>query len=175
MIISMPDPYSSGLGAIQPQAAAPQDVNRARMLKIYAAMGLDPTSPTADQVFEEITRVRPEQLQQGLGEWENANPIMNMLGRGAAKKMLNQENLNKYLQKASEIRTRREGFLPAAEAQYPGISAKYSPLIEQMRSVENKLSDPAALQRLNAWFQQIKRPSDIDKIPVESVTSRITP
>lgn len=158
-----------------PQETGPQsqeEIQYNRVLKLMAAMGLDPEDSASHTVFRELTGRSAGKLSRDFDEWENASAAKNWLGRNVAQKMLSKGNLEKFSEKA---RTRRMATEAAAQStEFPWRAESLAPEIEQWRRVENKLRDPQALPRLEEWFQQIRRPRDIDRIPVENVTSKIT-
>lgn len=150
------------------------DNQQARVNKIMAAIGLssgDRPTFAESHAFSDITGTNLFDFDKGLEEWEKANSIKLMIGRVFAKKMLNPENLNKYRNRVSQLKSDLQNrFIQNPEE---ANSPYYQNLLNSYGNMEQKLSNPETLNYLQNLFNQIKRPSDIDRIPVESVRSRL--
>lgn len=157
-----PEEYQEQLR--QFRASRPVDPNEQRVGKIMAAMGLSSNvqergSPES-HIFRELTGTAPDDLVGKLGEWERAPGWKVLLGRVAARNMLDEQDIQQYLGKVAQLKKDWEG-----DPDY----------MLPLQQIEQKLRNPKTAGLLQQHFKSIRRPADIDRIPVESVTSRIIP
>lgn len=164
-----------GLGSVYPNFRSPRSQgtdtsgttfstvqDNIRMNKILALMGLNsPDTEANTVVYKQLTGTTLHDLITGLDAWEGVNPVANFLGRKIlGKQFLNPETLKQYHTKA--LRLYNDPTTPESQR---GV----------LSNTISKLGTPKTLQDLQALYQSLERPKDIDKTIVPDVYSRILP